>query len=95
MGTQNKTTQKMSSATGAVLALLGLATAGSLDLGTCGLTHLLGIPVKVALEPLPSILLAAWPMLQPCAFGHLRLLEGVLQIFVSCWQCVLTLAGLA
>lgn len=95
MGTRKKTTQKMNSATGAVLALLGLATAASLDLGTGGLPHLLGIPLKVAIEALPAMVLAASHMLQPCAFGRPWLLEGILQISACCWQCVLALAGLA
>ena len=94
MGTRKKTTQKMNS-TGAVLALLGLASAGSLDLSTGGLPHLLGIPLKVAIEALPAIVLAAWHMLPPCAFGRPWLLEGIVQISACCWQCVLALAGLA
>ena len=95
MGTQMKTKPKMSPARGAVLTLLGLATAGSLDVGTCVLTHFLGIPVKVAIKALPSILLAVWHISRPCPLVHLRFLDGLLQISVSWWQCVLTLAGMA
>ncbi|PYT98299.1 MAG: hypothetical protein DMG38_16210 [Acidobacteria bacterium] len=95
MAKQETSSQEINSATGAVLALLGLATVGSLDLGKCGLIYLLGIPVKVAIEALPSILLAAWHLLQPCALVHLRFLDGLLRISVSWLPCVLALAGVA
>ncbi len=94
MATQKTQSQRISSITGAALTLLGLAAlAGSLDQAACRVSCFLGIPMRAALEALPSILLAAWHILQPCALGHLRLVEGVVQISVCCLQFVLTLAG--
>lgn len=95
MERQTQTMRKISPATGAVLALLGLATSGGLDLGRCALNRLLGTPVKGAIEALPSILLAAWHISRPCPLFHPRFLDILLQIFVSWCQCVLILAGMA
>ena len=89
MATQRTRTQKISSVTRVVLSLLGLATVHSL------LIDLFGMPVKAVMEALPSILVVACHMLQPCALVHLKFSEGVLQISLSCWQFVLTLAGVA
>ncbi len=94
--TQRTRSQSISSITRAALALSGLAgLAGSLDQVACHVSSFLGVPARAALETLPSILLASRHILQPCALGHLRLLEGLLQISISCWQVILTLAGVA
>ena len=94
---KNKTRSKaINSLAGSALALLGLA--GSLG----GLDHLAGrwseffcIPLRVAIETLPSIVLAAWQISEPCILGHLGVLEGLLEVPASCWQIVLTLARVA
>jgi len=96
MATQSTKSQNISSAAGAALALLGLASlAGWLDQATCSFGYPFGIPVRIILETLPPFFLAVWHQLQPCLLGHVSLLEGLLQICVSSWQLVLTLAGLA
>jgi len=76
---------------GAAFAILGLAGLVGMEQITTGLVCVFSISLKMTLETLPSILLAAWHILQSCAFGHLRLLEGLLQVSVL-WQ-FLTLAG--
>jgi hypothetical protein len=94
--TQKTRSQRISSVTGAALTVLGLAgSIGSLDQAACGLSDFIGSPLAIALQTLPSIILKAWHLLEPCALGHLRLLEGLLQISASCWQFVATLAGAA
>ena len=86
--------QRISSVTAlTVLGLTGLA--GSLDHGACQWSDFLGISLRVALEMIPSIIMTAWHLLEPCALGHLRFLEGFLQISLSCWQFVAALAGAA
>jgi hypothetical protein len=101
MATQKTATQKtrsqgIRSAAGAALTLLGLAAlVGGLDQSVCRLSEFLGISLRVALETIPSILLAVWHLLEPCALGHLRFLDGLLQISVSCWQFVVILAAAA
>lgn len=73
----------------AVLGFTGLAGAGQI---AGGLSRFFGIPLEMVLEALPSLLLAARHMLQPCAFGHIGLLERLLQLSSS-WPLVLTLTG--
>ena len=96
MATQKTRSQRISSTTRVALTLLGLTgLAGSLDQAACHLSCFVGITARALLETLPSIFLSAWHILQPCALGHWRLLEGLLQISVSGWQFALTLAGMA
>jgi len=76
-------------------ALLGFAgLVGSLGQVRCGLGYFLGVSLSAAFDILPSLLLEAWHILQPCTPIHLRLLEGLLQVSIS-WQFVLNLAGAA
>ena len=89
MATQRTRTQKISSGTRVGLSLLGLAVVHSLWI------DLFGMPVKAAMEAVPEILLVACHALQPCALVHQKFFEGVVQISLSCWQFVLTLAGVA
>jgi hypothetical protein len=94
--TQKTRSQRISSPTGAALTILGLAAlVGSLDQSVCRLSEFLGISLRVALEAIPSILLAAWHLLEPCALCQLRFLDGLLQVSISCWQFVVTLAAAA
>jgi hypothetical protein len=96
MATQKTRSEKISSVMLVALALSGLAVlAGSLDHAACRLSYFLGLPARAALETLPSILLGALHILQPCAFGDLKFLESFLQISASCWPFVLTFAGVA
>ena len=96
MATEKTRSQRISSAMAAAFTLVGLAgLVSSADHVACLLSCFMGIPVGAALEALPSMVLGARHIVQPCALGHLRLVEGILQISVSCWQVVLTLAGVA
>ena len=92
MGTRETKSRMTGAVKGAAFAILGLAALIGMEQITSRLVCVFGISLKIALETLPSILLTAWDILQPCAFGHLRLLEGVLQVSVSL-QFVLTLTG--
>jgi len=96
MAARKTRTRKTGPVAGATLLFLGLSgLVSSLDGTICRLATFLGIPSWAAGETVPSIVLGAWHILQPCAFGHLRLLEALLQISGPCWQFVLTLAGAA
>lgn len=92
MATKETRSRKTGKATGAAYAILGLAGLVGMQQITSHLACFLGIPLEIALHPLPSILLRGWHILQPCAFGHLRLLEGLPHVSVS-WRLVLTLTG--
>jgi hypothetical protein len=94
--TQKTRSQRTSPVAGVALTIVGLAgLAGSQYQAACRMSDFLGIPLKVALETVPPILLTAWHLLEPCALGHLRFLEDLLQISASCWQFVVALAGAA
>jgi hypothetical protein len=73
--------------------LLGLGLLAGLNCCECPLSAFFGIPVKTALEALPSFLLAAWHFLGPCLCAHIRLLDGLLQVSLSCGQLALAFAG--
>ena len=92
MDKQGTNSRRTGAAAGAAFAILGLGGLMSMEQAARGLVFLFGISLRMALETLPSVLLMGWHMLQPCVFGHLRLLDGLLQVFVS-WQFVLTLTG--
>jgi hypothetical protein len=50
---------------------------------------------RLAVEALPSVILAGWQLTQAPAWGH-RILEGlVLQVLGSSWPLLLKLAGAA
>lgn len=96
MTTKKARAQKMGLITAAALAFLGLSSfIGRIDTAACRLAASLGISPGTMAETVPSILMGAWHILRPCALGHLRLLEAVLQISASCWQFVLTLTLVA
>lgn len=61
----------------------------------CLLSEFFGIPVKIVLEALPSVILAAWHLLAPCLLAHVRLLDGLLRVSLSCGQFALAFAGVA
>lgn len=92
MATHKTKSRKLDMVRGAAFAILGLAGLAGIQQITSHLVCFLGIPLEIALNALPSILLRGWHMLQPYAFGHLRLLEGLLHISAS-WRLVLTLTG--
>ena len=91
MGTQDTGSRKTGTATGA-FAILGLAGLAWMQQIASGLLCVVGIPLGMALETLPTIVLTAWHIFQPCALGHLRVLEGLLQVSAP-WQFVLMLTG--
>jgi hypothetical protein len=94
--TQKTRSQRISSVAGVALTILGLAgLAGSQYQAACRMSDFLGIPLRVALETMPSILPTLWHLLEPCALGHLKFLDGLLQISLSCWQFVVALPGAA
>ena len=96
MATNKTRSRKTSFVAGAALALLGLAgSVGTLDHLTGRWSEFFCIPLRVAIETLPSIFLGAWQISEPYVLGHLRVLEGLLQISASCWEIVLTLARVA
>ena len=81
---------------GGALTVLGLASlSGALNHAACLLSAFFGFPVKTLLEVLPSVILAAWHVLEPCLFAHIRLLDGLLQVSLSCGQLLLAFAGVA
>src|SRR5262245_32138502 len=92
MTTHETKSRKTSAPRGATFAILGFAGLAAMEHVASGLAGLLCFPLKMALETLPTIVLTAWHILQPCAFGHIGLLGGLLQVSTS-WQFVLTLTG--
>ena len=96
MATDKTRSRKMSSVAGPALVLLGLAgSVGVLDHFAGRWSEFFRIPLRVAIETLPSIFVGAWPISELYILGHLRVLEGLLQVSASCWQIVLTLARVA
>ena len=89
--------RKIGSKAGAALALSGLAglVAGSLQQLAGPWSDFFPISIRVAVDTLPSLALGAWQISEPYVLGHLRVLEGLLQISASCWEIVLTLARVA
>lgn len=92
MATEETRSRKTGKAAGAAFAILGLTGLVGMQQITTHLACFLGVPLEIALDMLPSILLRSWHLLQPCAFGHLRLLQGLPHVCVS-WKLVLTLTG--
>jgi len=92
MATHKTKSRKIVTKRAATFAVLGLTGLAGMEQVVSALDCFFGNPLNMALETLPSILIAAWHMLQPCAFGHLGLLERLLQISLS-RQVVLTLTG--
>ena len=92
MASEERRSRKTGKAKGAAFAILGLTGLVGMQQITSHLACLLAVPLEILLDTLPSILLRSWHILQPCAFGHLRLLEGLLRVSVS-WKIVLTLTG--
>ncbi len=96
MATNKTRSRKTSFVAGAALALLGVAgSVGTLDHLTGRWSEFFCIPLRVAIETLPSIFLGAWQISELYILGHLGVLEGLLQVSASCWQIVLTLARVA
>ena len=96
MATYERRPGKTSSLAGATLALLALAgLLGSQDLLARRWSDFFRISLRIAMDALPSLSQGAWQISQPYIQGHLRVLEGLLQICGSCWQMVLTLARVA
>jgi hypothetical protein len=92
MARHETNSQKTGTVRGVTLVILGLTGLAGMKQIVSALSCCFGTPLNMALETLPSILSAVWHMLQPCAFGHLGLLERLLQVSIS-WHFVLTLAG--
>lgn len=90
MASEERGSRKTGKAKGAAFAILGLIGLVGMQQITSHLACFLGLPLEIALDTLPLILLRGWRMLQPCAFGHLLLLEGLLHTSVS-WKLFLTL----
>jgi len=86
--------RKIGSIAGAALVWSGLAgwVAGSLQQLAGQWSDFFCISIRVAVDTLPSLALGAWQISEPYVLGHLRVLEGLLQISASCWEIVLTLA---
>lgn len=91
MAAQERKLWKTGAITVAVFAILELTGLIGMQQIASRLGCLLGIPLEIVLETLPSILLRVFHIFQPCAFGHLGLLEGLLQVSAS-WKLVLILS---
>ena len=87
MPRQHIRSQSHKSITGAALAGLGL------DGAACQLSHLFCAIAREALGVLPSVAPAAWQASSACVFDHHWLLECILQMLVSCWPLIHTMAG--
>lgn len=61
----------------------------------CPLSAFFQIPLNTVLEALPSVISAAWHLLGPCLFAHIRLLDGLLQVSLSCGQVAWAFGGVA
>ena len=92
MATQDTRSRKTGTAKAAAFATLGLAGLAGIEKIASALVSFFCIPLRMALETLPSILLIAWHIFQPCGFSHLRLLEGLFQVSLS-WKFALILTG--
>jgi len=92
MGSHETNRWKIGTVREVTLAILGFAGLAVLEQVVRALSCFFGTPLNIALETLPSILFAAWHMLQPCAFGHWGLLERLLQVSLT-WQVVLKLTA--
>lgn len=92
------TTQKarIGSILGGALTVLGLASlVGGLSHAACLFPVFFGMAVKTLWEALPPVILAACHFLEPWVFTHSGLLDGLLQVSLSCGQFVLALATVA
>ena len=65
---------------GVAFAILGLTGLSVMEQIASGLGSSFGILLAMALEMAPSVLLAAWHILQPCVFVHIGFLERLLEI---------------
>lgn len=57
----------------------------------CPVGEFFGAALRVALDALPSLVLAAWQALQACGYDHSRALEGLLS--GGCWPVILSIAA--
>jgi|SRR5580700_3282238 hypothetical protein len=80
----------------ALIGLSLLSLSGKLDGPSTQWTNsILGASARVALELFPSIVAAAWHVLQTFAFDHPKSSSCPLQMLVSCWPLLRTLARAA
>jgi len=79
----------------ALVGLSLLSLSGKSDGFSAQWTSLLGASVRVALELLPSIVAAAWQVLQAVAFDHPKSSSCPLQMLLSCWPLLRMLARAA
>lgn len=94
MATGRGRSQRINLAIGwGTFVLLGLGLLAELNHCECPLSAFFEIPLKTVLEALPSCILAAWHLLGPCLIAHTRLLDGLLQVSLSCGQLALVFAG--
>lgn len=93
MATGRGRSQRINLVIGGTFMLLGLCLLAGLNYCEYPLSAFFGIPVKTVLEALPSFILAAWHLLGPCLCAHVRLLDGLLQVSLSCGQLALAFAG--
>jgi hypothetical protein len=97
MARQHNTSRIVKSILAAALVGLSLLSlSGKLDGPSAQLTNdLLGASARVALELLPSVVSAAWQVLQTFAFDHPKPSSCPLQMLVSCWPLLHILAAAA
>jgi len=96
MARQHTTSPSLISTVGTALAGPGLIMAiGKLDGLACQLIRLLGAIAREALMLLPSLLPAAWQVLQADVFGHALLASCPLEMLVSFWPLLRVIAGAA
>jgi hypothetical protein len=97
MARQHNTSRIAKSILAAALVGLSLfSLSGKLDGPSAQWTNnLLGASAGVALELLPSIVSAAWHVLQTLALDHSKSSSCPLQMLVSCWPVLSILARAA
>lgn len=96
MATQKRGSHGINTGIGGAFMLLWLAgLVAGLNYCECPFSAFFRIPMSTVFEALPSVILAAWQVFGPCLLTHIRLLDGLLQVSLSCGQLALALAGAA
>ena len=94
MTRQTKAWQGVSSATGAVLAVMGAGIVlGSVEHAVGCLGHLLVTAACLGLGALTTVAVEAWHALTPCALVSQPVVEGLFRVLVSSCPAILAVAA--
>ena len=86
--------QRVSSLAGAALMLIGTVIAfGHLERAVEQLAGPIIGAASVGLAALPSMTVAVWHALAPCALIHQAFVEGFFRVLVSSWPAILAIVG--